>query len=46
MIANAKINKSNEDIVKDKPKTFLNHCYPEGKGPDYELIESLEKEIL
>jgi katanin p60 ATPase-containing subunit A1 len=27
-------------------KTFLNDRYPEGSGPDSNLIEMLEKEVL
>ena len=31
---------------KEKPKTYLYSVYPDGKGPDAELISSLEKEIV
>lgn len=32
--------------IEQKKKTFLEHVYPGGKGPDAELIESLEKEMV
>ena len=27
-------------------KSFLYHCYPDGKGPDAELIQMLEKDVV
>ena len=32
--------------AEEKPKTFLYEMYPDGKGPDAGLIESLEREIV
>ena len=29
-----------------EPKTYLEHCFPNGSGPDYELIQSMENEVL
>lgn len=33
-------------VEKDGKKTFLADRYPEGSGPDSNLIEMLEKEVL
>ena len=30
----------------DKPKTFLEHCYPDGVGPDTDLIAMLERDVI
>jgi len=35
------------NISTDKEKkSFLYHCYPDGKGPDAELIQMLEKDVV
>lgn len=31
---------------KKEPTTFLEHCYPDGVGPDMELINMLERDVL
>ena len=31
---------------KKEPQTFLEFCYPDGTGPDADLISMLEKEVL
>ena len=41
-----KQNAKEEKEPEEKPKTFLNEVYPDGKGPDAALIESLEREIV
>jgi len=39
--------KSNNNQNKEKEKSsFLLHCYPDGVGPDSDLIEMLEKEVV
>ncbi|EGR29923.1 katanin p60 subunit a, putative [Ichthyophthirius multifiliis] len=30
----------------EKRKSFLNHCYPDGVGPDSDLVGMLEKEVV
>ena len=30
----------------EKAKSFLYHCYPEGVGPDSDLIDMLEREVV
>jgi len=35
----------NKEACSDK-KSFLYHCYPDGKGPDAELIQMLEKDVV
>ena len=30
----------------DKPKTFLEHTYPDGVGPDTDLIAMLERDVI
>ena len=35
--------KNEKDLLEEeKPKTYLNSVYPDGKGPDADLIEGLE----
>lgn len=39
--------KGDEKGKKEAGKSdFLNHCYPDGKGPDEQLIMMLEKEVI
>ena len=33
-------------LLLSKPKSFLHHCYPDGKGPDAELIQMLERDVV
>ena len=35
-------------IIRGQPneKSFLYHCYPDGVGPDSELIQMLEKDVV
>ena len=30
----------------DKPKTFLEYVYPDGAGPDTDLIQMLERDVI
>jgi katanin p60 ATPase-containing subunit A1 len=36
---------NNKEKEKEK-SSFLMHCYPDGNGPDSDLIEMLEKEVV
>jgi katanin p60 ATPase-containing subunit A1 len=38
--------KKNQDAGKDGKKSFHDHCYPEGRGPDTYLILMLEKDVI
>ena len=31
---------------KKEPETFLEFCYPDGAGPDIDLIQMLERDVL
>lgn len=31
---------------KKEPQTFLEYCYPDGVGPDTDLIQMLERDVL
>jgi katanin p60 ATPase-containing subunit A1 len=35
-----------EKDVKDKPKTYAEFMYPDGIGPDTDLINMIEKDLL
>lgn len=52
-----KVNKNEKNRNYDKPwlkpekekkeaETFLEHCYPDGVGPDADLIQALERDVL
>jgi len=41
-----KSNQSNDKDTDKEKKSFLYHCYPDGKGPDAELIQMLEKDVV
>jgi katanin p60 ATPase-containing subunit A1 len=38
--------KTKEKDPRDNKSPFLLHCYPDGIGPDCDLIEMLEKEVV
>jgi katanin p60 ATPase-containing subunit A1 len=37
---------NNAQNLKENKSSFLLHCYPDGTGPDSDLIEMLEKEVV
>ena len=39
-------NNNNNNKGKDGKSSFLLSCYPDGKGPDSDLIEMLEREVV
>jgi katanin p60 ATPase-containing subunit A1 len=41
-----KKNNQNKEKEKENKSSFLLHCYPDGQGPDSELIEMLEREVV
>jgi hypothetical protein len=41
-----KKNNQNKEKEKESKSSFLLHCYPDGQGPDSELIEMLEREVV
>lgn len=41
-----KSNNSGDENFEDREKTFLYSVYPDGRGPDTDLIEMLEREVI
>lgn len=42
----AKVNNGKEQGSDEKKSTYLKSVYPDGPGPDANLIEMLEKEVV
>ena len=40
------VNANNKKKNEDDKKSFLKNCYPDGAGPDSDLINMLEREVV